>query len=251
MNCQDVVDSYIKYLGDSFTCEEKEDGFIVYTPFIGLDGDPVSFYIREIAPGKLLLTDMGETLFYLEMFGIDVSRGRNKEHFLRILSAYGISEVGGELLLKTNPEKLAQDMNTFILALQAAMHLEFRKTPAKPMDFHKKAHLYCEANQIPHRYQWEIKAKGRHIIDLVSIDEKVLVQALGTTLETPNQIKRYTEVKLFPFLELKLLDREEYKVALYDESVPWDEDSLTLIESYPDEIIKWSERKKLAEVLSP
>ncbi len=249
-NCEEYIRPYLNFLSESFSFEFTEHGCIIYTPFIGYDGDPISFYIKEIDDKEYIIRDMGDTLLHLEMFGIDVTRGGNKEIFNNILSVYGVAELNDEISLKTSKEKLGEDMNSFILALQAIMNLEYRKTPAKPVDFNKKVHQYCEATQLPHKYQITIRAKGKHIIDIASIDEKKLVQALGTILETPSQIKRYTEVKLFPYLELMILKREEYKVSLYDDEVSWDNDSIALMENYSDDLIKWSDRNKLAKILS-
>jgi len=249
-NCEEYIRAYLNFLSESFSFEFTEQGCIIYTPFIGYDGDPIGFYIKETGDGEYLIRDMGDTLLHLQMFGIDITRGGNKELFNNILSIYDVNELNDEIYLKASRENLGDNINSFVLALQAIMHLEYRKTPAKPVDFNKKLHQYCEASQIPHKYQITITAKGKHIIDISSIDERKLIQAFGTVLETPSQIKRYTEVKLFPFLELELLERKEYKVSLYDEKTSWDIDSMVLMESYSDDVIKWSDRKKLVEILS-
>ncbi|MDP2845279.1 MAG: DUF1828 domain-containing protein [Candidatus Methanoperedens sp.] len=249
-DCMEHIQQYLSFLRESFTFKSTEQGCMIYTPFIGYDGDPVSFYINEIDDGNYIIRDMGDTLLYLEMFGIDATRGGNKEIFENILSIYNVKELNDEISLKTSKDKLGENINSFILALQAIMHLEYRKKPAMPVDFNTKAHLYCNANQLRHKYLYPIQARGEHVIDIVSIDEKNLIQALGTVLETPSQIKRYTEIKLFPFLELRILERKEYKISLYDDKVLWDNNSMIWMEDYSDEMIKWSERQKLIKVLA-
>jgi len=186
--CEEYIRPYLNFLSESFSFEFTEHGCIIYSPFTGYDGDPISFYIKEIGDGEYIIRDMGDTLLRLEMFGIDVARGGNKEIFNNIISIYGVSELNNEISIKTSKEKLGENINSFMLALQAIMHLEYRKTPVKPLDFNKKVHQYCDANQIPHKYQIMITAKGRHIIDIASMDEKNLIQALGTVLENPSQI---------------------------------------------------------------
>ena len=249
-NCTDYYVQYIEYLQKSFTVEQTPYGCVIYTPNIGYNGDPITLYIFDVSENECVISDMGETLFNLDIYGINVGRGGYKEIFNNIISIYNVNESNNEISTKTSIENVGKCINSFISAIQAIQNLEFKKMPPKPIAFPKLVHQYYTANQIPHKYKSEITTKSRHFIDIMSMDGKTLIQAFGTSTETPSDIKRQTEIKLFPFLELKIEDRKEYKISLYDERVRWDRESIPLMESYSDEMVKWSQKDKIISALN-
>ena len=41
-----------------------------------------------------------------------------------------------------------------------------------------------------------------------------------------------------------------YRVVMYEDSITWDEQSMGLMEDYSDDLLKWSERRRLETLLT-
>jgi hypothetical protein len=97
MDCTNLIKKYISLLDSNFTVKKTDYGCAVYTPFMGLDCDPISFYIEysdENSP--IILTDGGKTLAKLKVYNIGIS-GKLSEYFDQIKKIYRIHESGEDL----------------------------------------------------------------------------------------------------------------------------------------------------------
>ena len=250
ISCKDYIEKYLRYLSHEFTVEKTDRGCIIYTPFIGYNGDPYYVYVEDLGGGNIRLTDAGDTFSYLEAFDLEL-KGKVEGIFRDIREIYDIKEQSKELYKDTSVDRFGADLNLFISAVQAVSHLEYEKQPSRESKFRQKVHEYCDITDIKHRYLHEIKIVGKHTIDIVSMDEKTLIQTIGTVVKSPGYIKRQTEVKLFAFLELKIKNIEDYyRVSIYDDVVKTDNDSMNFIESYCDDSMPWTERKRLSDILT-
>lgn len=256
MICKDIIKNYLSFLKESFIVEETNRGCHITTPFIRYDGEIIDIYIEQLDSDRLRLTDAGNTLMDLEVVNINVNFGREQELFLELLKLFEIYEESGELYYDTNLKMLPQKLSIFINALQSISDLEYLKTPSRLKSFHQIVHEYCVMNQFEHKYLYQLPiGDGIYTIDVSSIDIKNLIQTFGTQVEIPRNMVRFTEQKIFPYLlmetdKYKIEKEKYYRYAMYDDSIDWDNQSMALMEDYTDDIIKWSERKKLEPLLT-
>ena len=68
--CNEALKEISLSVSKGFSVEQTEQGCIVHTPFYDPDNDPVSVLLKE-KDNKIILTDMGESMGYLFLHGLD------------------------------------------------------------------------------------------------------------------------------------------------------------------------------------
>lgn len=65
----EIADQISQFAGSAFKVEEQSDGRVaITTPFEHIYGDPIALYLSEGSEGSFLLTDNGETRYWLNEF---------------------------------------------------------------------------------------------------------------------------------------------------------------------------------------
>lgn len=254
MKCKDIIEKYLSFLKENFIVKETHLGCYIITPYIGYNGESIDIYIEELGGGVFRITDSGNTLVDLSTINVDVNSGKGKEIFKELLELYEINEEAGELFVNVyNIDDLPKKLNLFINAINSILCLEYLKMPAREKKFSQIVHEYCSLNDLKHYYQRQIVIRNvKHTIDISSIDLKNLIQTIGTTIDIPSTMKRFTEVKIFPFVEIETSPTERdkyYRVVIYDDSIEWDNESTAIMENHSDELLSWKEREKLRDIL--
>jgi len=255
MICKDIINKYLSYLEQSFVIENTRTGCRIITPFIGYNGESITFYVDQLGD-NLRITDKGNTLIDLEIKDIHIDSGKEKEIFDDLLNLYELKEESGRIVVDTDIQNLPHFLALYINALQSLYCMEYISSPARLKPFTQIVHEYCELNKLIHQYKYRIKLGAvNYTIDITSMEVKNLIQTIGTNIQMKSYMKDYTEGKIIPFLTLELekylQERTKfYRVILYEDEVNWDNESMALMEDYSDEIIKWTERKKLEKLLT-
>lgn len=255
MDCTNIISKYISLLDSNFTVKKTDYGCAVYTPFMGLDCDPISFFIEysdEKSP--IILTDGGKTLAKLKVYNIGIS-GKLSEYFDQIKKIYRIHESGEEIYTSTNVDDIGKDLNSFIIALQSISHFEYFRTSSKEKVFNQIVHEFLDYENVPHHYMHSINIKAPHSIDIMSIDDKILVQAFGSTTGNLTQITRQVNLKLVPYMEIHIENLEQkrkmdyYRMVILDTEFSWPDSLIQQTEKFADDIIGWRNKEKLIPLL--
>ena len=253
MICKEIIKNYLSHLQKSFIVKQTELGCHIITPFMAFNGEPINFYIEEI-PGGLRLTDAGNTLMDLKTIHIDVDSGKEEQVYSEILHLYEVGEQDNEIIVDTSLEQLADRLILYINGLQALYNMEYLTIPSRKKTFHQTVHDYCETNELKHKYMQKIKVGDvEDTIDIMSIDFKNLIQTMGIVAEFPQNMKAFAEKKLFIFMKFEIpkyiSEKEKYKrIIIFDESINWDNQCMSLMEDFSDKLITWNNTKKEKEL---
>ncbi len=68
--CPDIVQRYLNLLADDFEVTPSDRGCYITTPFMRPDGDAIDLELTFFPNGSVRLSDMGDTLGYLDVSGI-------------------------------------------------------------------------------------------------------------------------------------------------------------------------------------
>ena len=72
--CRNVIESYLKAMGDDFELTPSDSGCYIVTPFTRPDGEAIELELTVLPNGSARLSDMGDTLSYLYVNGLTLTR---------------------------------------------------------------------------------------------------------------------------------------------------------------------------------
>jgi hypothetical protein len=130
INAELLQNNYYRWLQSEEVFSDIENNLVaISTPFVDAEFDNINLY-AQAADGFITVTDLGYTLYNLEVNGVAVeprSRTRYKI-FTDIINAFGVSENSGRLEIKTTLERFPIAKNRLLQALMRINDLEFLAT---------------------------------------------------------------------------------------------------------------------------
>ena len=120
--CADVVSRYLTQLSADFEISPSDGGCYVVTPFTRPDGEAIEFEIATLPGGRTRLADMGDTLSYLYVNGLTLTRGV-LDKARDIAKSYGVSLERNTLVVDVTDEGAGDEMHRLIQSTLAVTHL--------------------------------------------------------------------------------------------------------------------------------
>jgi len=115
LNIQKLISEYTEWLKSEISFEKIGEYYEITTPYLDSANDYLQIYVRQIG-NELYFTDDGYTINRLKMGGVQFTSNR-KEHLARILSQYGVSLDGNELIAKAPASAFPQKKHLFVQAI--------------------------------------------------------------------------------------------------------------------------------------
>lgn len=116
MNIQKHIDEYLVYLKKEITYSNAGKYYEINLPFLDNNNDYLQFYVKEEAQ-QIYFTDDGQTLYDLEMNGINLTNPIIINQIKFILSKYNAMLEGKEIISETLEKDFAKSMHMFIQCL--------------------------------------------------------------------------------------------------------------------------------------
>src|SRR6266542_2055717 len=70
--CQEVIGQLSGFIVGASDCGPEEAGYqVITTPFLYPDRDNIEVFLQELADGRVLLSDLGQTMMKLASYGFD------------------------------------------------------------------------------------------------------------------------------------------------------------------------------------
>jgi hypothetical protein len=249
-HCEQIT----QQLARLFTCERRDFGTLVRTPFVRPDGDFVEVVVRDEASGTLI-TDLGETLRWLHSVGAAAPNPMRTES---ILGAHSAAFADGEIYVRPMAgEGLAAAV---VRAAQACV------------DF--GASVYSQRARPERLFEQEVKERIASL--RVPFEDQTLVGASGMKwrviqtgdVHTRFRLVRPLSSKQRPYAQtLAMMTRcmwedlrdlrkhqetgyAEY-ITVLDDLMPglWRAPEIKLMENAPSKVVFWSEAKDLDRAL--
>ena len=120
--CAEVVSKYLAQLSADFEVSPSDGGCYVATPFTRPDGEVIEFEVAILPDGRTRLADMGNTLGYLYVNGLTLTRGvlvKARD----IARGYGVSIERNMLVVDLHSETIGEETHRLIQAALAVTHL--------------------------------------------------------------------------------------------------------------------------------
>lgn len=120
--CADVVSRYLTQLSADFEISPSDGGCYISTPFTRPDGEVIEFEIAVLPGGRTRLEDMGDTLGYLYVNGLTLTRS-TLDKARNIARGYGVSLERNMLVVDITDDVASEEMHRLIQATLAVTHL--------------------------------------------------------------------------------------------------------------------------------
>ena len=116
MNIQAMIDEYIDFLKKGITYRQIEKGYEITTPFLNDSNDHMQIYIKEIDEERIVLSDGGDSISYLEDCGVSLTQSR-RQMITEICNGYGIAVREGQLTIKSSIKEFPQKKHFLLQAM--------------------------------------------------------------------------------------------------------------------------------------
>lgn len=255
MNCSEIREYIKESVASLFKCSENSDFIALTTPFFYPDGDEIELYI-QFREDSLVLSDMGETLRYLDTYLFDVFGTKKRRNIVyEIIRSNNVRLSKGIIYaIIKNPQNF---LDAAINICQAIIRISDLLYTAKGQSFaafeeevksfldDKKLNYQedfrVETSVSSYNFEFAIETqKGIKLLKLVNASKK----------KTNPPIDRIVRIWFDISTELNHEYPKENRITLIDDSsYNWVPSQYAIVEKL-SLVNKWSQKEKLLERIS-
>lgn len=154
MQCEQLIERYLGLLHDGFQCASAPHGYVLTTPFFGPDNDAIEVYVSEPnITGHIEVSDRGETLRYLDSFGVEFLRSTQRvQHFQRVVTSNGATLAGDEIRVLATEDDLVEAVDTVVHAAREAACLSHLLRSATRPNFRDQVATFLGQIALPSEF---------------------------------------------------------------------------------------------------
>ena len=252
--CDEVVNSYMQTLSNGIKVIPSDSGCFVVTPFTKPDGEGIELELETLPNGNILINDMGDTLGYLFVNGLTLSKSvMDKASF--ISKCHGVFIESEILSIETKPEDAGKALHELIqtaIAVTDLIQLR-RSTNTRRGQFDNQVQsiiIQSDANYIAD-YQVAGIHENHRFRFYVNSGRNLLVQPLTA----PKEHIAHSLAERWAYRFADVLSEKSYysPIAVLDDGIDrsierriWTPHALAPIKEYA---IPWSQNQRLTELL--
>ena len=253
----DCINSYYTWLKQNTT--HKLDGVtgweMITTPFVGMFNDMIEVYAKKEGE-SILLSDDGETLKKLELYGLDANRIKNGDLLRSILLNYGIQLVRQkELTTIATSANFAQKKHNLVSAmLEIGDLIHTSKVGSISSVFKDEVRTYLDAQKIV--YTPQFIAKGKTGLDF-TFDFQIAQAKSETVMKSFNTLNRYSLSNfLFSWEDVRDIRQEMTGKQLKGLAIVNDVEAMAktelvnALQSHEADVVMWSERDNIIKKIA-
>lgn len=259
---ENAAEQYLKWLSSEIETYPLDDGYYVSLPFSRPDGEGIGLDINSLPGGDIRITDMGDTLGYLFVNGLDLD-DKMMDRAKFISKCYGVSLEDGPLAIEVAPESIGEAFHCIVQATIAVTDLIQMRRATKPriapFDYMVESLIKHSAADYAAAYQVSGKRETHTFGFHVNSGRSLLIQPITAANEdAAHAMAERWAYRFYDVIQSNeiwrpyavLDDRAEHlnaqDVLLSRERVIWTPRAVAPISEYA---ITWAERDKLTALL--
>jgi hypothetical protein len=253
--CAQAISSYIEALRASFEVIPTDKGCVVVTPFLRSDNECIELEFIVQPEGKLLITDNSDTINYLFVHGLNVSRSRELKRLLsQIASRFNVQIESDEIFKLTDFDSLGESVSSMLNALQDVSYLIYKKVRRGPVSFYDEVEKFLISHEVRYDPQFPVQGKSYVHNFRFHLDDRkhILIEPLTAT--TPHAALVRAERLALWWIDISNLHPLYRKVAVLDDigkrETVWHGRPNSVLEQYSDIVILWSKKERLVKTVS-
>ena len=247
--CTDVVASHLKRLSEDFAVWPSERGCFVATPFTRPDGEVVELEILVLPNGSFRLTDMGDSLGYLYVNGLTLTRTL-LDKARDIARGYGVSLDRNALIVGANGEISRDDLHRLVQATLAVTSLIHGSRSATRVIFDDEVESFIIQTGVTYDSDYRVQGQREsHTFKFhVNSGANLLIQPVSAASESA----AHAVAERWAYRSIDVVERAQQlnPVVLLDDrrtrSAVWTERARAPVNDFA---ILWGDRSRLEEML--
>ena len=247
--CATTVSSYLMQLRNDFDTTPTESGCLLSTPFVRPDGEGIEIEMSVSSDGQICLTDMGDTLGYLYVNGLTLSR-KLLADARGIAKNHGVSLLRNELSTGVNINAIGPVLHEFIQAILSVTSLIHKRRSGFRVQFDDEVESLIIHSGVAYDVGYQVRGEREsHTIKFhVNSGKNLLIHPLSAAKEAA--ARSWAERLSYRFSDIQKGDSQWYPIAVLDDrslrSEVWSLRALTPVSEYA---LKWSQREELQTIL--
>jgi len=184
--CSEVVESYMTTLQDGFEAVDVAvDRCLLVTPFMRPDGEMIQIEVQTLPDGALRLSDAGDSVAYLHVNGLSVTRGV-QDDARKLARRFGVLLDAYELAVDIgDPANWGEAMHGIVQASIAVTDMIQKRRPYTRLRFDDEVEAYLVGRRAVYDNGFRVRgAKQEHIVRFhADTGRRMLIQPLSPVTE--------------------------------------------------------------------
>ena len=248
--CEEVIGNYLSQLRVGFESSPSEDGCFLSTPFTRPDGEGIEIELQVLPGGRISMSDMGDTLGYLYVNGLTLSRPLITAA-RQISKSHGVSLQSNHLNVQVDPDSIGNGLHGLIQAMLSVTDLIQKRRPTSRVRFDDEVESMIIHSGVVYDVGFKVRGvRERHTVKFhVNSGKNLLIHPVSAAQQAI--ARSWAERLAYRFSDI-LMESPQWKpVAVLDDrntrAAIWDSNAITPVQEY---VIYWSDRSELQSRLT-
>ncbi|MBI5283552.1 MAG: DUF1828 domain-containing protein [Chloroflexi bacterium] len=250
--CSDLITGVAQHLSVNSACGEVRAGGqeIFVSPFLYPDRDNIELFLRETQDGKVMISDMGQTMTKLSSYGfVPGNAARRRAMIFQITASLDVRYENGHVLVVASHAEAGQRAWDVLLAIQRLSDLVFTVPAYTKATFSDEFENYMVQKRADYKRGVPIRLATdfQFTADFV-VGERKIVQLLSAS-STGYARERIDRVHTI-FAEMEYADDDRERIAVLDDRQPvWSDNVIIPLRHRATRILGWTQKAELERTL--
>ena len=247
MDCQQVINDYLKWIKDNTIVKTIAEGKIcsISTPFLDRHNDHLDIYLFK-NNGTIRLTDNGYTLADLKMSGFEINTPKRESILKTALNGFGVKMNNtDELFVDATVHNIGQKKHYLLQAILAVNDMFNLSQETVHSLFKEDVELYLRTNNI--FFSKDIKLTGKsgfdHNIDFLIPASKSKPERLIKTINSVKKDSILSSIMAFNDINQTRETKTKNYVVYNDVEKEVSKDVIGALDNYGVQHIPWSNKE--------
>ena len=251
MECQQLIDEYLRWLKQEFALAKIDGSCQISTPFLDRHNDAIEIYVEK-RNAVFYLTDDGHTIRDLRSCNMEFSTPKREAHLNAVLNGFGVKLDKDEICVEASVEDLPQKKHNLLQAILAINDMSVMAEEHVLSLFKEDVALFLQTHRIPAFSDFKLSGKS-------GLDHKFDFGIPKTNgkperiLQTINSLSKDNATSLaFAVADIRAIRPEPIgALAVINDSMRSPNDGhLSALRAYDVEPLVWSDRQDFASSLN-
>lgn len=238
MTCLEIKEYINNSVSNLFSCQLENRLLVITTPFSYPDGDDIELFV-ELGDDSFILSDMGETLRYLDTYLLDInSSNKRKEIFYDVIRSNNLRFKKGVIYaVINNPDKILDAIFNMSQAIVRISDLLYTAKSRSLASFEEEVKNFFDDHQINYEENYPVKTPTNQYTFEFAVEKQEgisLIKLLNPPKKATQKPSIERMIQIWYDVSVNLSDEypKENRITLLDDSYyHWEPRHYSLVEN--------------------